>query len=188
MSHPLLHLGLLPLQFLLVLLYLLEVLILLLYPQVVARSDEDCDWKAECARLKSLVEKERQQRVALQSNLNACNAELEKSSRKIASLSFDIDRFKSHPDSVRYYTGFPTIEHFDSCFIYLKSSAASMRYYKPGVTESEHASNKPGPATKLSLREQVFLGCVRLRLGLQVEDLADRMDVSPSTVSRTFTT
>ena len=95
----------------------------------------------------------------LLSNLDACNAELEKSSRKIVSVSFNIDRFKSHPSSVQYYTGIPTIEHLDSYLANLKSSAASMRYYKPGVTESKHASNKPGPATKLSLREQFFSMC-----------------------------
>ena len=44
------------------------------------------------------------------------------------------------------------------------------------------------PKPKLSLPDKFFMVLVRLRLGRVVEDLADCFYVSPSTVSRTFTT
>ena len=49
-------------------------------------------------------------------------------------------------------------------------------------------NDEPGPKPKLSHLDQFFLTMVRLRLGLTVEDLADRFGINPSTVSRTFIT
>ena len=45
---------------------------------------------------------------------------------------------------------------------------------------------KTGGASKLLLKDQFFMVMVRLRLGLDVQDLADRFHVSPSTISCIF--
>ena len=52
----------------------------------------------------------------------------------------------------------------------------------------ERTTEKPSPKPKLSHLDQFFLTMVCLRLGLSVEDLADRFGINPSTVSRSFIT
>ena len=47
---------------------------------------------------------------------------------------------------------------------------------------------KPGPKRKLTLLNEFFLVLMRLKVGLFIEDLADRFQVSTSLVSKTFTT
>lgn len=102
---------------------------------------------------------------------------------------FCLNRFEGSDDKIRYYTGFLSFGMFMACFNFLLASATSMRTWQGSRTRyGERTGSKPGPRAKLDLREQFFLVLVRLRRGLDVEDLADRFFVSPSTVSRTFTT
>ena len=56
------------------------------------------------------------------------------------------------------------------------------------TSTGERTTEKTGPKSKLPFQEQFFLVMVQLRLGLNVEDLADRFYINPSTVSRIFTT
>ena len=44
-------------------------------------------------------------------------------------------------------------------------------------------SSKPGRKRKLALIDELFAVLMRLRLGLLLEDVADRFGVSPATVS-----
>ena len=102
---------------------------------------------------------------------------------------FCLDRFKSNDKKMRYYTGFVTYGMFMACFSFLLQSAKEMRTWQGKRTSTgERTTEKTGPRSKLPLQEQFFLVMVRLRLGLNVEDLADRFYINPSTVSRIFTT
>ena len=49
-------------------------------------------------------------------------------------------------------------------------------------------SSKPGRKRKLALIDDLFAVLMRLRLGLLLEDVADRFGVSPATMSRLFIT
>ena len=106
-----------------------------------------------------------------------------------ARRDFCLDRFKSDDKKIRYYTGFVTYGMFEACFNFLLPSAKEMRTWQGKRTStSERTTDKSGPKSKLPLQEQFFMVMVRLRLGLNVEDLADRFYVSSSTVSRIFIT
>ena len=106
-----------------------------------------------------------------------------------ARRDFCIDRFKGDNRKMRYYTGFLTYGMFMACFDFLLQSAKEMRTWQGKRTSTgERTTEKTGPKSKLPLQEQFFLVMVRLRLGLNVEDLADRFYINPSTVSRIFTT
>ena len=48
--------------------------------------------------------------------------------------------------------------------------------------------SKPGPKRKIRFLDEIFLVLLRLKVGLFVNDLSDRFDISPSLVSRIFTT
>ncbi|GFR82126.1 THAP domain-containing protein 4 [Elysia marginata] len=55
-------------------------------------------------------------------------------------------------------------------------------FNRPGVY------NRPGPSKKLSLEQEFFLVMLRLRMGLIVQDLAFRFQISCGLVSQIFTT
>ena len=77
-----------------------------------------------------------------------------------------------------------------ACYSFLLPSAMVMRTWqgKRTVSGDRTSSEKCGPKPELSLPDQFFMVLVRLRLWRAVDDLADCFFVSPSTVSRTFTT
>ena len=77
-----------------------------------------------------------------------------------------------------------------ACYTFLLPSAKIMRTWQGKRTSFGERTTKEkcGPKPKLSLPDQFFMVLVRLHLGRVVEDLADCFYVSPSTVSRTFTT
>ena len=89
-----------------------------------------------------------------------------------------------------FNTGFTTFGMRMACYTFLLPSAKIMRTWQRKRTSVGERTTKEkcGPKPKLSLPDQFFTVLVRLRLGRVVEDLADCFYVSPSTVSRTFTT
>ena len=107
--------------------------------------------------------------------------ELEKEKQR---LNFCLDRFKDDDGKIRFYTGLTTFGMLMARYSFLLPSDMVMRTWQGKRTSRE----KCGPKPKLSLPDQFFMVLVRLRLGRAVEDLADCFFISPSTVSRTFTT
>ena len=59
---------------------------------------------------------------------------------------------------------------------------------KQVIRKFKKSPKKFGPERKLDGKDQYLLCCMRLRLGLLNEDLADRFCISPSTCSRIWTT
>ena len=66
----------------------------------------------------------------------------------------------------------------------LEDDAKVMRQWEGKKSKDCYADNKTGRHHKLPLLEQFFLTLVRLRLGLLEQDLANRFDISVSSVSR----
>ena len=65
-----------------------------------------------------------------------------------------------------------------ACFNFLLPSAKKMRTWQGKCTSTgERNSDKSGPMSKIPLQEQLFMVMVRLQLGFNVEDLADRFYV-----------
>ena len=91
---------------------------------------------------------------------------------------------------LQFYTGFSSKDMFMACFDFLKDSAESMRTGQGSRTklDGKRRGQKPGPERKMSLINQFFFVCVRLRRGLPLEDLADRFKVSATALSRLFIT
>ena len=107
--------------------------------------------------------------------------ELEKEKKRV---DFCLDRFKDDDSKIRFYTGFTTYGMLMACYTKIIRTWKGKRTSVGERTTKEKCEPKP----KLSLPDQFFMVLVRLRLGRVVEDLADCFYVSPSTVSRTFTT
>ena len=76
-----------------------------------------------------------------------------------------------------------------ACFHFLEKSAREMRCWPAAGRRTRSGvrlMEKVGTGRKLSLENQFFLVMVRLRLGLDLQDLADRFGISSSTASRLF--
>ena len=100
---------------------------------------------------------------------------------------------------VKFYTGFRSTELFKFVFNFLLIKAVNMRYWKgEKQTKSETMGadpylkpgeyNRPGPSRKLTLEQEFLLVMMRLRVGLLIDDLAFRFNVSTRLVSSIFTT
>lgn len=98
---------------------------------------------------------------------------------------FGMERFSKDNALVRFYTGFPTYDHdhFKLFFELVKPTAETMVY----VYASRIGTNRPG-VRKMQLKDELFLFCVRLKLGLFELDLAQRFGLHVSSVSRKITT
>lgn len=93
---------------------------------------------------------------------------------------------KSDKD-ISFYCGLPNIKCFEELLKLLKPFIKK-KWHGKNSTKPLKKKVKMGRKTVLSPREELFLTLVKLRLGLTVQDLADRFGVSTSTVSSTFKT
>ena len=112
--------------------------------------------------------------AALQEELDSLKQSLPKSPLQLMASS---------NQKTKFYTGLPTYEVFTALFHYLEPQVLSLRQKD---VESETVAR--GRKRKLSLMEEFVAVLMRLRLGLLLEDAADRFAISPATMSKIFTT
>ena len=105
-----------------------------------------------------------------------------------------LEELAQSDDKVRFYTGFV---NFQMCMLMFRSllhhGADRLNYWRgeSSVGERKYHSKdqkKSGPVRGLRLEDEFLLLCMRLRLGLLQEHLADVFKVSGSTVSRILNT
>ena len=120
-------------------------------------------------------------------------------------LSFAFEQITREAD-LRFYTGFESTVMFKTVFQHLTPIASRMRYWK-GEAETKRETPKnedrpfgkhlfeesflrkrTGPSRKLTLEQEFLLTMMRLRVGLLVEDLAFRFEVSSGLVASIFFT
>ncbi|XP_065888295.1 uncharacterized protein [Dysidea avara] len=127
--------------------------------------------KCQCEYLKKKIEE-------LQCSLAELKSELQRS-------LFRFENIKDDDEMVKFYTGIPdqaTLMAFYEEI--LEDDAKSMRLWIGKNSKDCYADSKTGRHPKLPLLEQFFLTLVRLCLGLLEQDLANRVSVSVSSVSR----
>ena len=100
---------------------------------------------------------------------------------------------KRREQSVKFYTGIPSL----SCFMLLVNTllpyAGKMKYREKNKRQKSYYQNdpekeKPGRKRDVGLKEEFILVLLRLKLGLMERHLADMFAVSVSTVSRIYMT
>ena len=100
---------------------------------------------------------------------------------------------------VKYYTGVPYTATWNLLWDFMKDKVKKMNYWNDGsckevgkckvVTGTRKSPlKKVGRQRKLHQRDELLMILMRLRLGLQVKDLADRFQVACGTVSSVFGT
>lgn len=102
---------------------------------------------------------------------------------------------KDDDDKTRFYTGFISFNMFMLMFnTFLKHGADKLNYWdgpKQSLGDKSYFDAdkmKPGPKRKLRPIDEFLMTCMRLRLDLLQQHLADIFKVSQSTVSRTLNT
>ncbi|XP_062596240.1 uncharacterized protein LOC134257661 [Saccostrea cucullata] len=120
---------------------------------------------------------ELQEKVKLPAKENAClNKKL-----------FCVENLMTCNENAQFYTGLPHLETFNALFTYFEPKASKMTYWQGNETTVRTHENK-GPSRKLSLKNEFFAVLVRLKLGLLVENIANRFDISASLFSKIFNT
>jgi len=114
---------------------------------------------------------------------------LRKSQQEVSQLNtklkiqrFGLERYSTDSEKLKFYVGFKHHAFLVAFFEWLVPAARQMAYpYIKKVT-----SITLGAQRALPLIDEFFLVLCRLHSGLLVEDLADRFNISPATVSRIF--
>ena len=111
------------------------------------------------------------------------DAKIQELETNLSISRFGLEKFCKDNALVKFYTGFPTYDHFKLFFELVKPTAETMVYvYASGI-----GTNRPG-VRKMQLIDELFLFCVRLKLGLFELDLAQRFELHVASISRKITT
>ena len=92
---------------------------------------------------------------------------------------FCIENVAKDDQLITFYTGFPSYESLNVCYEYLGPGVNDLRYWGSNNQDISY-----GRKRLLSNHNEFFLVLVKLRLGLLEKDLANRFNVSTSTVCR----
>lgn len=139
-----------------------------------------------CSKLRDQIAKLQQDIEQLQFQV----ANLEEENKRIQSKRFTIKDIEHSDHLVQLYTGLQNAKVFELLADKLRDKAVRLHYVRGSESNTPKAHQlgenrkKPGPQRKTSVEEELFMTLVRLRQGLSEEDLAFRMKVSQSTVSR----
>lgn len=124
--------------------------------------------------------------------VNIADLELKKSSITMT------DRLLTTDKKVSLYTGLPSQQVFHGLFDVIKGKVTKMQYWygtKKTVIISTKVKRKfsispkkRGPGRKIALIDEYLLTLMKLRLGSNMEDLADRFSIALSTASSIFNT
>lgn len=103
----------------------------------------------------------------------------------------NVEALKKNDKLFQYYTGLKA-DVFSALFTYLEPKAKLMKYPHGDRTHQfqHHAEvnkRKPGKVRSTTLEEEMFYTLVKLKLGLQTVDCANRFGISPGTYSSIFT-
>ena len=103
--------------------------------------------------------------------------------------AFRMERFISSDSDFRFYTGFPNYSSFKAFYDYLSPACEHLVYHGSNTAPITSQSQiKCGKQRSMSPEQELFLVLTRLRLGLLLQDIAHRFNLSPSSVSRIFKT
>lgn len=131
-------------------------------------------------QLRDLMREKEDNEMLLKEKIKSLENELQRN-------QFTVDRFKHNKYHFKFYTGFESYELFKAVLDFLNPDAQSLKYWG-SVTKDTTSNNKLGRSRTLSPEDEFFITLVRLRVGLPILDLAIRINMSESNVSRILIT
>ncbi|XP_065060352.1 uncharacterized protein LOC135687672 [Rhopilema esculentum] len=158
--------------------------------------DEECQ---KCLEISSLMDSKvsviKMENYALKENIA-------KLSKKLESLKLKKDdvkgpqrmsaAFLKSDEQIKFYTGIQSLVIFNAIFALFRPYLPNLVLWRGSKTiistKARPTGNKGLMSQKLCGKDQFLLVMMRLRLGLLLNDLACRFEISPSTCSRIFST
>ena len=131
----------------------------------------------------------REQLEALKEEYKQLEAKYDRDTKEMKNCLFRLERFISSDIDFKFYTGFPDYTTFKAFFNYLSPECCHLNYH--GSTTAPILSDtqkKCGKQRSLSPEEELFMVLSRLRCRFLGQDLAHRYGISPSHLSRIWTT
>ena len=122
--------------------------------------------------------------------------DLEQQLMQLRKSLFSIEKLEKDESAVRFYTGFPNFASLHAVFEYFEPKLDHIHYWRGPTSayiadlhyQQTSSSSKPGPLRTLSHLEEFVLVLMRLRVGLFLNDIADRFGISVGHASKIFTT
>ena len=112
-------------------------------------------------------------------DLASAKVQIDKLQNQLQISRFGLERFLADDNSVKFYTGFPSYSHLYKVLEILQPSAEQM------TSQVGMNSQQSRPSARIMiLIDDFFLFLVRVRVGLQDQELAGRFQIHLSTVSR----
>ena len=100
---------------------------------------------------------------------------------------FQLERFIGSVIDFKFYAGFPNYSCSKAFYEYLSTACEDLIYLGSNTApQTSESQSRCGRARFMSSEQELFLVLVRLRLGLLLQDLAHRYNISTSQVSRIF--
>eukprot|EP00794_Sanderia_malayensis_P013327 gene13326-biopygen10629 len=118
--------------------------------------------------------------------------QLESQLAKVRSSLFSIEKLKSDNSATKFYTGFPNFSTLLATFEYFEPKVQQMQYWRGNKffhsSDPHQSKSSRGPKRSLTHFEQFILVLMRLKVGLFIDDLANRFGISSGHVSKIFST
>ena len=126
-----------------------------------------------------MLEKLREENTRLRNELQEARKEIQRLSN--SATRFDIEKFKDSDKDIDFYTGFSSYKMLLLAYSLIEESAKQISYgnYERVYFQRPNIG-RPRSLTKF---QELILVLMRLRLGLFERDLANRFEVSESTIS-----
>ena len=105
--------------------------------------------------------------------------------KEVMFAKFRLSNIGSNDKKVAFYTGFPSFGYLEAYFDFLGPSVDELTYWSSYKANDVKGKGRPRGLPPI---KEFFMVLVRLRLGSLEQDLADRLEVSCSSVSRICTT
>ncbi|WAR08757.1 hypothetical protein MAR_018715, partial [Mya arenaria] len=112
--------------------------------------------------------------------------ENERLTKELKMMKWGVNKIKDDDKATRFYSGLPTFAVFMCLYSFLLPKAKTMQYWN-GANTPVKDRQKP-QSSSLTLIEQLFAVLLRLKVGLLVQDIADRFSISNSSFSNIFIT
>ena len=134
--------------------------------------------------LEVLNQKQTLEIEALRSEISVLTREKE----AISMISFHIDNIKHDEDKFHFYTGLPDYQTLKILHNSFGTATGKLIYHdsKTNADKITEEGKRSGPKCSLSSEQELFLVLARLRCGLLEVDIAQRVGISSSHVSRIF--
>ena len=151
----------------------------------------------ECVSVSCQTDIDHQQMDDLMKNVSMLKAENKRirnelNDKPALKQKLSMDDILKNDESVKFYTGFPTLACLMAIFNLLKPAAEKLKYWDSNKGKKVNFQYRPvkksGKRRSLTILQEFILTLLRLRLGLLVQHLSDTFSISKSSVCKVFTT